>query len=59
MISIMVPLTLMTPYDYTMYHEVHLFVTKHGQQLLNNMFLEIFNSVTSYFTENIISWTNE
>jgi len=59
MVSPKVPTTLMTPYSCPMGHHSHSFVTKNGQKLLKNMFLEMFTSITSYSTYIHVLWAKE
>ena len=57
--SLMVRFTLLTLYIYPMVYNSHSFVTKNGQKLLKNMFLEMFTSITSYSTYIHVLWAKE
>jgi hypothetical protein len=59
MVSPKVPTTLITPYSYPMDHYIHSFVTKNVLTLLNNMFLAMITSITSYSAHKIVLCANE
>jgi hypothetical protein len=49
----------MTRCSYPKGHDSLSSITKNGQELLKNMFLAIFISVTFYSTHNIDLWAND
>jgi hypothetical protein len=50
MISLMMPITVMSPYKYPMDHDSNLFEPKNGKKSLKTCFLALLTSVTSYST---------
>jgi hypothetical protein len=51
--------TLMTPYSYPTGHHSYSFVSKNGRKRIQNRFLMILTSITSYSTHKNFLWVNE